>query len=78
MRAAAINRFGPPSAIKVRRLAVPTPGPNELLIRIDVAGVGSWDPAIRDGSWRSSRVKFPLVLGTDGAGIVTLGVTFVV
>jgi NADPH2:quinone reductase len=70
MRAAASNRFGPPSTIKVHRLAVPTPGRNELLIRIDVAGVGSWDPAVRDGSWRSARVKFPLVLGTDGSGIV--------
>jgi NADPH2:quinone reductase len=71
MRAAAIGRFGPPSTISIHRLPVPRPGPDELLIRVDVAGVGSWDPAIRDGSWQSpSGVKFPLVLGTDGTGVV--------
>jgi NADPH:quinone reductase-like Zn-dependent oxidoreductase len=30
-----------------------------------------WDAAIRDGSWKPiPRPRFPLVLGTDGAGIV--------
>jgi NADPH:quinone reductase-like Zn-dependent oxidoreductase len=38
---------------------------------MEAAGVGSWDAAIREGSWRHpGRPKFPLVLGTDGAGIV--------
>ncbi|HEV7610000.1 MAG TPA: NADP-dependent oxidoreductase [Steroidobacteraceae bacterium] len=70
MKAAAINRFGPPSAIAVHERPVPKPGADELLIRIDVAGVGSWDPAIRDGSWPPKRARFPLVLGTDGTGVV--------
>lgn len=71
MQAAAIGRFGPPSAIRVREQRVPKPGPDEVLIRIDVAGVGSWDPSIRDGSWRRpGGARFPLVLGTDGTGIV--------
>lgn len=70
MKAAAIKRFGPPSAIGIHERAVPRPGPDELLIRVEVAGVGSWDPAIRDGSWTPSRIRFPLVLGTDGTGVV--------
>ena len=71
MKAAAIDRFGPPSAIKILQRPVPTPGPDEVLIRVDVAGIGSWDAAIREGSWRRpGRSKFPLVLGTEGAGIV--------
>jgi NADPH2:quinone reductase len=38
---------------------------------VHAAGVGVWDASIRDGSWRPyGRAKFPLVLGTDGAGIV--------
>jgi NADPH:quinone reductase-like Zn-dependent oxidoreductase len=50
---------------------VPEPGPRELLIAIDTAGVGSWDASIRDGSWRKpGRTRFPLIPGTDGAGIV--------
>jgi NADPH2:quinone reductase len=71
MRAAAIRRFGPPSAIKVENLPVPRPGPREILIELHAAGVGSWDPVIRTGEWKpAGRTKFPLVLGTDGAGIV--------
>ena len=71
MKTAAVDHFGPPSAIKVHEQPVPKPGPGEVLIRLDTAGVGSWDPAIRDGSWRPpGRTKFPLVLGTDGAGVV--------
>jgi NADPH:quinone reductase-like Zn-dependent oxidoreductase len=71
MRAAAIDRFGPPSAIRLQERPVPRPGPAEVLIRVDTAGVGSWDPAVRDGSWRPpGRTRFPLVLGTDGSGTV--------
>src|SRR5258706_13914913 len=71
MKTAAIDRFGPPSAIRVHERAVPKPAPDEVLIRVETAGIGSWDPSIRDGSWRRpGRTKFPLVLGTDGSGIV--------
>jgi NADPH:quinone reductase-like Zn-dependent oxidoreductase len=71
MKAAAIDRFGPPSALTVHELPVPKPGPREVLIAIDTAGVGSWDAAIREGSWRKpGRPHFPLVPGVDGAGIV--------
>lgn len=71
MRAAAIDRFGPPSVIKLHTLPVPQPGPREVLIELHGAGVGEWDESIRDGSWKlTPRTKFPLVLGTDGAGVV--------
>jgi NADPH:quinone reductase len=70
MRAAAIGRFGPPSVLKTHQLPVPEPGPREVLISLYAAGVGSWDESMREGSWKRGRAKFPLVLGTDGAGIV--------
>jgi NADPH:quinone reductase len=72
MKAAAIDRFGPPSVLRLHTLPVPEPGPREILIAIHTAGVGGWDESIRDGSWRTSpgRPKFPMVLGTDSAGIV--------
>jgi NADPH:quinone reductase len=70
MKAAAIDRFGPPSVITLHTLPVPTPGPRQILIAVESAGVGEWDESIRDGSWKVGRTKFPLVLGTDGAGIV--------
>ena len=71
MKAAAMDRFGPPSVLKVHTLQVPVPGPREVLIALHSAGVGVWDASIRDGSWRpAGPPKFPLVPGTDGAGIV--------
>src|SRR5262245_32463566 len=71
MKAAAVNRFGPPSALTLHDVPVPTPGPHEVLIAIDTAGIGSWDASIRDGSWRKpGQPRFPLVPGVDGAGIV--------
>jgi NADPH2:quinone reductase len=71
MQAAAINRFGPPSALTLHEVPVPRPGPQEVLIAIHTAGIGSWDASIRDGSWRKpGRPRFPLVPGVDGAGIV--------
>jgi NADPH:quinone reductase len=71
MKAAAVDRFGPPSVLTLHELPVPKPGPGEVLIALDTAGVGSWDASIRDGSWRKpGRPRFPLIPGTDGAGIV--------
>jgi NADPH2:quinone reductase len=71
MRAAAIDRFGRPAVLTPHTLPVPVPGPREILIAVHSAGVGVWDASIRDGSWQpGGKPKFPLVLGTDGAGVV--------
>lgn len=70
MKAAAIDRFGPPSVLKLHTLPIPQPGPSEVLIALHAAGVGVWDADIRGGWWPEGRPKFPLVLGTDGAGII--------
>jgi len=74
MRAAAIDRFGPPAVLKIHRLPVPTIAAGEILIAVDTAGVGSWDGDMRGGWWPSGRPRFPLVLGTDGSGrVVAVG-----
>ncbi|WP_140781978.1 NADP-dependent oxidoreductase [Mesorhizobium sp. B2-4-3] len=71
MKAVAVDRFGPPSALTLHRLPVPKPGPHEVLIELDTVGIGIWDVSIRDGSWRKpGRPRFPLVPGTDGAGTI--------
>jgi len=41
-----------------------------VLIALHAAGVGIWDADIRGGWWPQGRPKFPLVLGSDGAGVV--------
>ncbi len=71
MAAVALEKFGSPSVLTVHTLPVPLPGPGEVLIELHAAGVGSWDAAERDGSWKPiARQKFPFILGTDGAGVV--------
>jgi NADPH:quinone reductase len=74
MRAAAIDRAGGPEVITLHTLPVPKPDPDEVLIAIDTAGVAVWDAAIREHPDYIKHSKFPLVLGTDGAGtIVAVG-----
>lgn len=70
MRAAAIDRFGPPEVLAIHTLPVPIPGEDDVLIEAHTAGVGVWDAKIRDGSWAEENVRFPYVLGTDGSGVI--------
>ena len=70
MKAAAIDKFGPPSVLAVRNVPVPRPGPNEVVIAVHAAGVGIWDAQMRDGNWIEGDVRFPIILGLDGAGTI--------
>jgi NADPH:quinone reductase len=70
MKAAAITRFGPPSALRPLQLPVPRPEAGEVLIAVSAAGVGTWDAKVRDGSWAALRTKFPLIPGVDGSGVI--------
>ena len=73
MQAVAIDRFGGIETLTPRTLPVPEVGPDEVLIRVEAAGVGAWDPFEREGGFAKvyqTHAKFPYVLGTDGAGTV--------
>jgi NADPH2:quinone reductase len=73
MHAAAIDRFGGVDTLKMQTLPVPKVGPDEILIRVESAGVGAWDPFEREGEFAKlfgTRPKFPYVIGTEGAGTV--------
>ena len=70
MRAAAIDRYGPPSVLTVHSLPVPVPSATEVLIAVNTAGVGGWDASMREGPSESGQERFPKVLGTDGSGTI--------
>src|SRR5215813_123218 len=73
MRAVTLDRFGGPETLKIQAVPLPEPGPDEVLIRVEAAGVGAWDPFEREGGFvtlLNRDPKFPYVLGTDGAGTV--------
>src|SRR5262249_1836343 len=73
MKAAAIDRFGGPEVIHTRSLPVPKPGENEVLLRLDTAGIGVWDPYARAGRMSTGAPQFPPVIGNEGAGTVVAG-----
>jgi len=68
MKAAVIERFGGPGVLHIASIPVPELAAHEILICVHTAGIGVWDPWLRGGGMGSG--KFPLVLGTDGAGVV--------
>lgn len=73
MRAAAIDQFGGSETIALHTLPVPEVGPDEVLIRVESAGVGVWDPMECEGQMvemMEGQPNFPYVLGSDGAGTV--------
>jgi NADPH:quinone reductase-like Zn-dependent oxidoreductase len=70
MRAAAIDKAGGPEVITLHTLPVPRPDPDEVLIAVHTAGVASWDAAIRAHPEEIKHSRFPLVLGTDGSGVI--------
>lgn len=74
MKAAAIDRYGGPEVLHAQKLPVPRPKSGQVLIRLEAAGVGAWDPAVRAGEFELGGRGFPKVLGNDGAGeVVAVG-----
>jgi NADPH:quinone reductase-like Zn-dependent oxidoreductase len=74
MKAVAIDRFGGPETLTLQSLPVPDVGADEVLIHVESADVGVWDPFEREGGFAKllgSEPRFPYVLGTDGAGTVS-------
>lgn len=73
MRAVALDKFGGPEALKIQNLPIPQLEADEVLIRVEAAGVGAWDPFEREGRFveiMGVKPTFPYVLGTDGAGTI--------
>jgi NADPH:quinone reductase-like Zn-dependent oxidoreductase len=74
MKAVAIDQFGGPEVLQVKSLPVPTPKDDEVLLELDTAGIGVWDPFVREGELELGPHSFPFVIGNDGAGrVVAVG-----
>src|SRR4051794_28042577 len=66
MRAAAIDRFGDPSELRVRDLDDPRLPPDGLLVRVRSAGVNPVDTKVRQGALENRfPCFFPLIPGWD-------------
>ena len=67
MKAAVVQRFGAP--LTIEKVAVPSPGPGEVLVKIVATGVCHTDLHAADGDWPVKPVP-PFIPGHEGAGIV--------
>ncbi len=70
MKAAVIDQFGAPEVMHLATIPIPEVGPGDVLIRVETAGVGAWDPALCSGEFGGEGARFPLVLGSDGEGTI--------
>lgn len=67
MMAWRVHEFGPPKIMKFERVGRPEPGPGEVLVKVEAAGVGPWDGWIRAGKSALPQ-PLPLTLGSDLSG----------
>lgn len=80
MQAAVYDRYGSPDLLRVDQVPTPTPGPNEVLVRIDATTVSLVDCAFRSGTPYAARLVSGVlrprqpILGTELAGeVVAVG-----
>jgi NADPH2:quinone reductase len=69
MKAAYINRTGPPEAIVYGELPKPKPNDNQALVRVEAVAVNPVDTYIRGGAIPLDLPK-PFIIGCDLAGVV--------
>ncbi len=67
MKAIQINSFGGPEVLEPVSVPSPSPGPSEVLIRLDAAGVNFIDTYHRTGAYPA---ELPFIPGVEGGGTV--------
>jgi NADPH:quinone reductase len=68
MKAAVLDGPGPPEALQIRELPIPTPGPGQVLVKVAAFGLNRSELHTRLGL--AQGVTFPRVLGIEAAGTV--------
>lgn len=68
MVAAAIDHGGGPEVLTTHHLPVPKPSAGEVLIAMRATGVAVWEASERQSPRKNAQ--FPVILGTEGAGLV--------
>lgn len=70
MRAVWMERYGPPEVLVVKTSDDPQPGPGEVVVDVEVAGVNFGETQLRSGARKLGKAVPPLVLGNEVGGRV--------
>lgn len=68
MKAIRVHQFGGPEVMKVEEVSTPSPGANQVVVRLRAIGVNPVDTYLRSGS--NPALKLPYTPGIDGAGLI--------
>lgn len=69
MKAIRVREFGDPEVLQLEEVPDPTPGPEEIVVRLHAVGVNPVDTYIRSGR-HMVRPELPYTPGRDGAGVI--------
>jgi NADPH:quinone reductase-like Zn-dependent oxidoreductase len=71
MHALVLNSFDGPSAVTFTEVDAPMVADGEVLVRVDAAAVGPWDPQTTLGYFAAAggMATFPQILGWDLSGM---------
>ena len=69
MRAIVVREFGNPDVMRLEDIALLSPSPSQVLVRVRAAGVNPVDTYVRSGTY-ALKPSLPYTPGNDGAGEV--------
>ena len=69
MQAIRVRQFGPPEVMLLENVPEPQPGPGQVLVRVQAAGVNPVDAYLHTGLYRPD-LPLPYTPGIDGAGTI--------
>lgn len=69
MKAIRLSRFGSPDVLEVIEVPAPSPGPGEVLVRMQTAGINFFEVLMRQDRYAVTP-ELPMTFGVEVAGIV--------
>ncbi len=71
MKALVLHAYGAPDRLVLTDVARPTPGPDELLVKVHAVGLNPVDVMIPKGAFKPLvKLRLPATMGSDVAGLV--------
>ena len=69
MRAIRVHEFGDPEVLRLEELPEPLPVDDEVLVRVQAAGVNPYETYVRSGDY-AQLPALPYTPGVDAAGVL--------